>query len=397
MPLTEDEISELGAMIAVARKRDVSFGLCLGKKPEATILEMHRMKAPDILERQARKAGETAKSACGMASVTGKVLTLKCIEPPPAGLVKPLKAFLKAIEQPMKVCIADADGNLLEEDADEDEEGEASSTEPPTEAQDDPDKARWQALRDEMGRRVEAAMPGAAEPDKMRKVWDYAQAKAEAGDFAAALGALKPLAALMAAQGGTPQAEPAAPDPNEAALAAMLAAIKEFIAAHPEQRAAVLALVQTGRDKAAAPAARAEAIAALKLLLDGAAAKTAGDPLVIWRDAREVVDLGISALQGKLSASPHPDLRRIAEFGLNGATGGNLTAMMTALMTFNGSSGAGRAAAGQVLVKRVGEYRQFLTASPVITLCEKNPFDVACSIRAPMLHALAEIERLAAA
>jgi hypothetical protein len=403
MPLTKEEISELTTMVAVARKRDVGFGLCLGKKPETTVMEMHRMKAPDILERQARKAGETAKSTSGMATVTGKVLTLKCLEPPPAGLVKPLKGFFKFIEMPMKICIADAEGNLLEEDDEEDAEAEAETgdtqaasdegqTAPTGTPPPDADRDRWTAVRGEVARRVAAALPGTSEPDKITKLWAFAQARAASGDFANALAALKPLMPLLVA----PAAAPAAgSDPMEAALAAILDRIREHLGARPDQRSAILALVATVRDKSADPAARSTALAALKAALEPAAPKV--DVMAVWRDARETADLGIAALQGKLAASPLPDLRRIAEFGLNGVTAGNQTAMMGALMTFNAASGPSRQAAAKALLASVGAYRSFLSESAAIRLCEDNPFGVACTIRAPLLQALDAIDAAAKA
>lgn len=127
MPLDADQIEELKALIAVARKRDVNFGLCLGKKPEGTVLELHRLKAPDILARTAKKAGETTKVASGTLSVKGKVMTLMCAEDPPKGSAKMAKLFLKGIGLKMAVRIADASGTLLEEDIDEDERNEAET------------------------------------------------------------------------------------------------------------------------------------------------------------------------------------------------------------------------------------------------------------------------------
>lgn len=387
MPLSESDMDELKAMIAVARQRDVNFGLCIGKKPETTILMMHRMKSPDILGRMAKKDGETTKVTFGLASVSGKILTLKCMEEPPGGLVKPTKLFLRAIGAPMKVCIADAEGNLLEEDSEDDDAAEETSgmdDETPN-----PDRDRWEKVAPEVARRVEAALPDAAEPDKIRKIWDFAQSKAGTGDFGTALAALKPLMPLLSATAS-------ATETVEAALARMGAALKDLLTANPQMRDNVIALVQTARDPGADARARAKAVAVLQATLDQASTGApVGDPMMIWQGAKEIVDHGITALQRALGNATDPNLKRIAEYGLNGATGRNQTAMMVALMGFKSATGSAKADAVQTLLKRAREYRQFLTSNPVIALCEGNPFGVAVTIKAPLLRALDDIEAVA--
>ncbi|MFV2034676.1 MAG: hypothetical protein ACC631_06150, partial [Halocynthiibacter sp.] len=69
---------ETKALLAVSRKRALAFGLCLGKKPDASVMILHRNKSPEILMRMAKKAGETPKVTCGKIETKGKKVKLDC-------------------------------------------------------------------------------------------------------------------------------------------------------------------------------------------------------------------------------------------------------------------------------------------------------------------------------
>jgi hypothetical protein len=108
MPLTEEQIDDLRDQIAVARKRTLNFGLCIGGDAESTVLVAHRRKAPDVLAKAARKAGGSAKVAFGSLRVEGKELILTCAEDPPAGTARRAKELLRAVGLKMKVTLAAA-------------------------------------------------------------------------------------------------------------------------------------------------------------------------------------------------------------------------------------------------------------------------------------------------
>lgn len=91
--MEESDLEDLRFMIAKARKGPVNFGLCLGRKPENTVLILHRKKAPEFLQRKAKKEGETAKIACGEIEVSGKLASFRCLEDPAPALRKVLKKF----------------------------------------------------------------------------------------------------------------------------------------------------------------------------------------------------------------------------------------------------------------------------------------------------------------
>ncbi|MEM9147946.1 MAG: hypothetical protein AAGC57_17325 [Pseudomonadota bacterium] len=125
-----------------------------------------------------------------------------------------------------------------------------------------------------------------------------------------------------------------------------------------------------------------------------------GDPMVAWRNAKELTDGDLGNLQAALSGFPDPNLQRIAEFGLNGVADengkGRQVAMMRAIMDYNGAGPDTREAAAGKLRQEVSDYRTFIEGDPLIKLCEKNPFGVKVDIRGPMIKALTRIETLVA-
>jgi len=76
--MDKEKINDLKSNVVLARKRSLSFGLCLGKTPENTVLLCHKTKDPKLLGRMAKKEGETAKSTYGTLACNGKVLELSC-------------------------------------------------------------------------------------------------------------------------------------------------------------------------------------------------------------------------------------------------------------------------------------------------------------------------------
>lgn len=122
-----------------------------------------------------------------------------------------------------------------------------------------------------------------------------------------------------------------------------------------------------------------------------------GDPLAIWRDAKESCDIGIGALQTALRDFEHPDMDRIAEFGLAGLTNGMQAQLMIAMLNLQSAKGDDRKKAAKTLVDRAADLRKALETDPIVALCEDNPFGITVAIREPLGAALTEIERLAGA
>lgn len=110
--LTGDELKKL---LKVAKKRELAFAYAPGKKPEEDIYSMDRKKPPEVVSRAVRKEMDGSKYAFGLASVKGKVISLKCMRELP-GMSKKLKKFFKAQKCPLNVVILDENGATLEED-----------------------------------------------------------------------------------------------------------------------------------------------------------------------------------------------------------------------------------------------------------------------------------------
>lgn len=116
--------------------------------------------------------------------------------------------------------------------------------------------------------------------------------------------------------------------------------------------------------------------------------------LPLWMDAKETIDRGIDQLQRALMSTNDSDLVQIAEYGLNGATSGQMTRLMVAIRDIG--SGVTPEARAKV-ADAVEGFRGFLAGSPIVTLLEENPFGVAIPLRATLGSALDQIDRAIAA
>lgn len=121
------------------------------------------------------------------------------------------------------------------------------------------------------------------------------------------------------------------------------------------------------------------------------------NPADTWLDAKGKVDASLAPLMTELSKAEDPNLNRIARFGLSSVTKGNNTALMAAILRFNGSSGPARASTATALGKEIDTYSNFLASDPIVGLCEENPFGYAVAIRAPLIRALDKMKAMIAA
>lgn len=236
MPMEESALEDLKSMLAFARKGPVGFGLCLGKKPGNTVLIMHRKKAPEMLQRLAKKEGETAKTACGEIEVTGKKVNLRCFEDPPAGLLKTLKSFFpKTVGMALRVVLIAADGSVL--GGDEDEEETTATVDEQEDTGPDPRLAALNVSAKELAGQIGAVADEAARA-KLAGAFKKIVGIISSGDADTAEPMLEKLQAMVARLAGTSTADSAAatvPD-GWAAIAAriepqVMAALK---ANHPE-------------------------------------------------------------------------------------------------------------------------------------------------------------------
>jgi hypothetical protein len=205
--LSKEAVDSLKEAIATARKRDLSFGLCLGKETATTVLTTHKTKDPEAMKREAKQKGETNKIAWGMMSVKGKDVQLSCVDPAiPPGLARKTRELLKLAGVKSKVTLLDAEGNVLEADDDEDdlidpadevEDPVGDSTEEAAAAA-DPDAAKWVATREKLAAALEraAAVPG-IDLTAARAGLAEADERARGGDAAGAVASAPALARLI--------------------------------------------------------------------------------------------------------------------------------------------------------------------------------------------------------
>lgn len=109
--------------------------------------------------------------------------------------------------------------------------------------------------------------------------------------------------------------------------------------------------------------------------------------LAVWREAKEQVDSGIGALQGRMRQHPLPALGRIADRGLNGITDTRSVGMIAALMEADRNP----AASGNAR-KAVAAFRSFI-ATDTAAAIDENPFGVEVALRRTLGAALDTIER----
>lgn len=229
-------------MVAVAKKGPINMAVCLGKKPENTVVVLDKRRKPDALAREAKAAGETTKIAAGIFSVDGKKAKLTCIDKPPSSLGKQLKLFFTAIGQPLTFEVINPDGSIAPEDEgdgqstaplarssndgqsnesatneeptneieEEEEEEESSATtdaeledeeveqQEDHEEQTDPRLAEWESGWDAVQDRLTAAIAaGGPSTAKLIAVRDLALAKAKALEFGAAIKALGAIVSIL--------------------------------------------------------------------------------------------------------------------------------------------------------------------------------------------------------
>lgn len=107
VPLDMDSVKELKQKIKLARNKELSFALALGKKPEDCALIMHKERGGDKLLLQVKKIEgvQPQKSCYGSLTVDGQLVKLACRTDPPAGLVKNFRIFFRSNGIQMKLAV----------------------------------------------------------------------------------------------------------------------------------------------------------------------------------------------------------------------------------------------------------------------------------------------------
>ncbi len=278
--------------------------------------------------------------------------------------------------------------------------------------------ARLAGLRSRLGAAVpkikEAAAPLAAELAALAKA---AKGHLDQGGLDAAEEAILRIETALGL--GAPAPEEQRPEASEQAAeieAALLALGQRIVALGPKGAAdaarelgararEIQSMLRAGQvqDAAAALARLEEAVAAAEQAAAAAGeaaflaeiAETT-DPMDIWNAAKELIDKDLTALTDGLRSIGHPDLDKICDYGLNGATEGNQTALAKALFDYRAAPAERKPAAAAALRQQVETYRSFIRSNQLLALCEDNPFDIRVSIKDPIDRALDRIAEVVA-
>jgi hypothetical protein len=110
-----------------------------------------------------------------------------------------------------------------------------------------------------------------------------------------------------------------------------------------------------------------------------------------WQAASDAADAQIAELQKALRASGDDVLEEIAEYGVNGVTGGFKVPLMAAMREVD-AAGATPAAFAK-LAKVVEGFSAHIAKDDRVMACDENPFGVAVSLRATLGGALATMQQ----
>lgn len=109
---------DLGELIRKARKKPMNAAWLIAKGD--MVLRAHHRLPVDLLRRQAKADGGGPKGAWGVITVSGKVISVTCADPPPRAFSKAARRWLAGQGFIMKVIVTLPDGSTEESDPAED-------------------------------------------------------------------------------------------------------------------------------------------------------------------------------------------------------------------------------------------------------------------------------------
>lgn len=394
---------EMKKLLMKSKDEPVSAAFALGPDPTVGLLMLDKIKQPRALGKILEKQFPDAKnSRFGTAMVDADAdpkLVRFFVNRQVSGMARKLAKTLKGTGFSKVEILLDDETAVDSYSGDEDEAPAAPPASPPASpnpAQDaPPDAASLHRTLSGLVPRVAGAAPDTKAA--LVKLATEAGAALKSQDLAAAAQAIEALGRALEAAPSPPP--PATPDPSRqlAALIARVAAIEE-----PDRKAALAEMAKAANAQLKAGDAEAthRTIEALRTGLDaepgpnpGAAfPKLWNGAVKRWQDASDTVGEQIGKLQGALKATGDDELHDIAEFGLNGITGGTRVKLMAAIHDIG--SPAGPVPAGKIgaAAKAVAAFRQQIAGDSRVEACDGNPFGVEVAIRGTFLPALAGLE-----
>lgn len=212
MLLDKGQMETLKSDLAVARHSELNFGICLGKKPETSVLLTDRKKDGDLLAKTARKMGETGRVYCGTIRWEGRDMFFDVADGdvPPGSFAKKVKAFLASAGVKANVLVLQ-NGESVPMEGDKDAAGAgevknanvvrdvAAPVAPAAETEDeDPLKLKWLKKKALVEKALILVLKqGRGDPSKLREAWALAIERAGDGNFKGAIAVADKLAKVI--------------------------------------------------------------------------------------------------------------------------------------------------------------------------------------------------------
>ncbi|WIY23947.1 hypothetical protein [Parasedimentitalea psychrophila] len=178
MSLDGSAAKEIKQQIALARKRELAFGLCFGKKIENSVFILHKTKASKILGKQAKADGETALFTFGRLTLKGKDLSVSIDGKILPGFARKARKLFMVVGLKFNIIVLDPSGQVIESDADEDE-AEVGKDQAPT-SPGTPPSPKTPQKGETAEDTAEAPEAPSDQPDPLAEKWKTAATKVEA-------------------------------------------------------------------------------------------------------------------------------------------------------------------------------------------------------------------------
>ncbi len=160
----KEEAAEWGELITKARKRQLNFALVVGKAG-GVVLAADPKKNANVMMRQAKANGGTAKGCQGVMTVKGKRIDfLVDGDPPPGSLLNQSKKHMKQLGMAFKVAFVLPSGEVI----DDGEEDEDAASDPKPAVEDDVSTEKTKSKGDAESDVVDAVPE--TDPDAERKL-----------------------------------------------------------------------------------------------------------------------------------------------------------------------------------------------------------------------------------
>ncbi len=120
---------------------------------------------------------------------------------------------------------------------------------------------------------------------------------------------------------------------------------------------------------------------------------SSGNASAMWKQASEAVVGQLGKLDAKLRQLNEPDLKKIADKGIQGVTQKLRSELASSLALFDQASQEDRAQMGKQVQKQIAVVAQFITSDRRVKMLDTNPFAVPVTIQKTVGDALVKIKK----